>query len=268
MLDHFSGGCSGDGQYAERHVLKDFHHDTAQTIHDHRSELIIIFGSDNNLNTLVSHGRHQNSPDVCFSVVVARVFGNLFEGTADLFFRFKFYPHPAGITFMQNVRGHNLEHHLLTDFSRHFDGLIFCLSHQICGNRRAVAGKKFLGLMFQQGNATVAAGGRDNFLALGPGFFSPVQFKRVFGMIAVEKIAILGQHADRIRSDIQGVIYRDIVISQQLQGMGLFGVVQAVQNDGLVAFGNHFSHSMGGIFLHQRQAFGKPDPIATEKPHN
>ena len=85
-------------------------------------------------------------------------------------------------------------------------------------------------------------------------------------MVAIEMIAIFGQHTDALCRDIKRIIHRNVIIPQQLQGMGFFGIIQAVQYDGFISFGNHFSHSMGGIFLHQGQTLGKPNAVTAKKP--
>jgi hypothetical protein len=43
-----------------------------------------------------------------------------------------------------------------------------------------------------------------------------------------------GLHA--FTGDLQGIVYRDIVVSQKVQGMGFGEIVEAVQHDGFVDF--------------------------------
>ena len=122
--------------------------------------------------------------------------------------------------------------------------------------------------MFQQGIATVIARLLNDFFACRFGFRSPVQDKLGFGVIAVEIVAIFGQDTDAFNGDIQGVVNWNVVVSQQLQRMGFFGTVKAVQNDRFIAYFNHLPHLVGCIFFYQRQAFSKADAIAPKKSHN
>ena len=74
---------AADREYTKHDVLEHFDQDPADAEHDHRSELGIDLGADDDLGTRLGHGRDDTPSDVGIGLVTFRVSDDLFESRSD-----------------------------------------------------------------------------------------------------------------------------------------------------------------------------------------
>ena len=83
-------------------------------------------------------------------------------------------------------------------------------------------------------------------------------------MVLFQVITVGCQDANAFGGDVQGVIDRNAIVTQQFEGMRFGGIEQTMKDNRFAALYNHFTHEVCGVFFHETQRFGKADAVTAE----